>query len=126
MVGRNLLCYRFMSTTNRNHPISWREGRRLRAYELHQQGWTQQHIAQALGVSQGAVSQWLARAALHGPEALHEHPPPGATPLLDLEHQAQLAGLLLEGAEACGLRGDVWTCRRVAQLIKEQFAVSYH
>jgi transcriptional regulator with XRE-family HTH domain len=37
----------------------WREGRRLRAFELKQQGWTQQQIAEALGVSKGAVSQWM-------------------------------------------------------------------
>ena len=36
---------------------NWREGRRLRAWELHQQGWKQQEIADALGVTQGAVSQ---------------------------------------------------------------------
>ena len=34
----------------------WREGRRLRAFELKQQGWPQQRIAEALGVSKGAVS----------------------------------------------------------------------
>jgi transcriptional regulator with XRE-family HTH domain len=34
----------------------WREGRRLRAFELKQQGWSQQRIAEALGVSKGAVS----------------------------------------------------------------------
>ena len=40
----------------------WREGRRLRAFELKQQGWSQQRIAEALGVSKGAVSQWMKRA----------------------------------------------------------------
>jgi DNA-directed RNA polymerase specialized sigma24 family protein len=33
----------------------WREGRRLRAFELKQLGWSQQRIAEALGVSKGAV-----------------------------------------------------------------------
>jgi transposase len=126
MVGREMLCSPFMNTPKPHPPISWHEGRRLRAWELHQQGWTQQLIAQALGVTQGAVSQWLKRATLHGPEALRDHPAPGAQPLLTVEQQAQLAALLLEGAEAFGFRGDVWTCRRVAQLIKDQFAVSYH
>lgn len=115
-----------MSTTKHNPSVSWREGRRLRAWELHPQGWTQQHIAQALGVTQGAVSQWLQRATVQGPEALRDHPGPGATPVLSLEQQAQLVALLLEGAETCGFRGDVWTCRRVRQLIKDQFAVCYH
>ena len=40
----------------------WREGRRVRAYELKEQGWSQRAIAAALGVSEGAVSQWLKRA----------------------------------------------------------------
>jgi predicted transcriptional regulator len=40
----------------------WREGRRLRAFELKQEGWSQQQIAEALGVSKGAVSQWMKRA----------------------------------------------------------------
>jgi transposase len=115
-----------MSTTEHHWPVSWHEGRRLRAWELHQQGWTQQLIAQALGVTQGAVSQWLKRAQLHGIEALRDHPAPGATPLLNADQQAQLVALLLEGAEACGFRGEVWTCRRVAQLIKDYFGVNYH
>jgi predicted transcriptional regulator len=37
----------------------WKEGRRMRAYELQQQGWKHQRIAEALGVSKMAVSQWM-------------------------------------------------------------------
>src|SRR5690242_20078914 len=121
-----MLCYPLMRTIKHNSPADWREGRRLRAWELHQQGWSQQHIAQAFGVTQGAVSQWLQRARLHGVEAWHAHPAPGARPRLDPQQRAQLIALLLEGAEAFGFRGDVWTCQRVAQVIKEHFAVHYH
>jgi DNA-directed RNA polymerase specialized sigma24 family protein len=45
-------------------PTDWREGRRLRAWELAQQGWKQTDIAAALGVTHGAISQWLTRAVL--------------------------------------------------------------
>ena len=49
----------------------WREGRRLSAWELKQEGWNQRDIARALGVSKGAVSQWLKRAKQEeGVEAL--------------------------------------------------------
>jgi transposase len=125
-MGRNVLSSMVMSTTDHNPPRSWQEGRRLRTWELHHQGWTQQHIAQALGVTQGAISQWLKRATLQGEEALRDHPAPGAKPLLSTDQRAQLVAMLLEGAEAFGFRGEVWTCRRVAQLIKDQFRVSYH
>ena len=38
-------------------PSGWREARRFRAFELKQDGWKQIDIAEALGVSEGAVSQ---------------------------------------------------------------------
>src|SRR3954452_5767512 len=60
----------------------WREGRRLRAFELKQEGWSQQRIADALGVSKGAVSQWMKRAREGGVQALKRQPAPGATPRL--------------------------------------------
>ena len=61
-----------MQATTMDRPRDWREARRLRAWELKQQGWQQQTIAPALGVSPGAVSQWLTRAAAGGVEALRE------------------------------------------------------
>ena len=61
----------------------WREGRRLRAFELKQQGWSQQRITEALGVSKGAVSQWMKRARDGGGvQALKRQPAPGALPRL--------------------------------------------
>jgi predicted transcriptional regulator len=42
----------------------------LRAFELKQEGWPQQRIADALGVSKGAVSQWMKRAREEGVQAL--------------------------------------------------------
>jgi transcriptional regulator len=46
-----------MSGTDSSQAADWREGRRIRAWELKQEGWKQRDIAQALGVSAGAVSQ---------------------------------------------------------------------
>ncbi len=46
-----------MEKTLSSQATNWREGRRLRAYELlKQQGWKQTEIADALGVTEGAPS----------------------------------------------------------------------
>jgi transposase len=109
-----------------HRPVDWREGRRLRAWDLKRQGWTQQAIAEALGVTPGAVSQWMGRAKGGGAEALHRRPAPGPTPKLTAEQRAQLPSLLGRGAEAFGFRGEVWTARRVATVIRREFGVRYH
>jgi transposase len=107
-------------------PHDWKDYRRLRAWDLAQQDWKQCEIARALGVTEGAVSQWLKRARAEGTEALRHHPAPGAQPKLTDEQRAQLPTLLDRGAEAYGFRGDVWTTTRVASLIERTFGVRYH
>jgi transposase len=113
-------------STSKPLPKDWREGRRLRAWELHEQGWKQKDIAAALGVTEGAVSQWMSRGKTQGPEALRHRSSPGAPPRLSPKQRAHLPGLLARGAEAFGFRGQVWTAARVAQVIKREFGVSYH
>jgi len=104
----------------------WREERRMRAWKLKEQGWQQKDIAVALGVSEGAVSQWLKRGRAAGVEALKAHPPTGMTPRLTAEQKGQIPALLAKGAEAYGFRGDVWTASRVAEVIVRTFGVHYH
>src|SRR5438093_10227839 len=104
----------------------WREWRRRRAWELKQAGWTQRAIARALGVTEGAVSQWMARARAGGPEALRHRPPPGGRPKLTAAQRADLLAVLARGAGAYGFIGDVWTSPRVAQVIRERSGVHYH
>ena len=114
-----------MEKTLSSQATNWRVGRRLRAWELHQKGWNQREIAEALGVTQGAVSQWLKRAREGGVEGLHHRPPPGAPPRLSPEQRGQLLELLAQGAESFGFQGDLWTQPRVATLIRDRFGVSY-
>jgi transposase len=103
-----------------------REWRRFRAVELHDLGWLEVDIAQALGVSKGTVSRWLSVAGTEGPEALMSHPSAGCPPKLTADKLGMLPELLWHGAEAYGFRGDVWTCARIAQVIQREFGVSYH
>src|SRR5437660_1335400 len=107
-------------------PHDWREWRRMRAWQLKQQSWKQCDIARALGVSEGAVSQWLAAAGRGGPDVLLAHPSPGHPPRLTAAQRRLIPDFLWHGAEAYGFRGEVWTCARVAKVIEEEFGVRYH
>jgi transposase len=106
--------------------IGWQEERRKRAYELVQAGWTQKKVAEALGVTEGAVSQWMKRARQGGVEALRHQSPPGAESKLSAAQLASLPAILARGAEAYGFAGAVWTRARVRQVIQEVFGVNYH
>src|SRR5688500_13802823 len=99
-------------------PHDWKEGRRLRALELYEAGWRAIRIAEALGVTRGAVSQWLKAAREGGREALRHRPLPGKTPRLTAERRAAIPALLARGAEAHGFIGAVWTSARVAEVIR--------
>ena len=104
---------------------NWREGRRLRAWELHEQGWRQSQIAAALGVTSGAVCQWMRRARDGGgPDALRQRKAPGGQPRLSAAQQSQVLAWLREGAEAHGFRGNLWTRKRVAVLIERKLVSS--
>lgn len=106
-------------------PADWKEARRLRAWELVQQGWKQQDVAAALGVTKGAVSQWVSQARAGGVAALRQRQHPGGRPKLNDRQRGQLPELLARGPGVYGFSGAVWTRGRVAQVIKQKFGVSY-
>ena len=99
-------------------PTTWKAARRLHAWRLKEKGWPQRQIADALGVSEGAVSQWRTRAHEEGPAALRHRPPPGAPRRLSAEPLARLPALLPRGPEAYGFRGERWTRGRIAAVIQ--------
>jgi len=115
-----------MNEPQTSTPHTWREGRRLRAWALYQAGWTQRRIAAALGVTEGAVSQWVTRASHDGPQALRHRRPPGRPRRLDASQHAEVIRLLERGAEAFGYTGAVWTTTRVAEVIARHLGVIYH
>jgi transposase len=107
-------------------PRDWKEARRQRAMELAEQGWEQWRIAEALGISEGAVSQWLSRRRDGEAEAWRNKERPGRPPKLPQAQLEMLPDLLSHGAEAFGFRGEIWTAARVATVVSRYFGVQYH
>ena len=107
-------------------PFAAREARRLQAWKLHQQGWSQRAIARLLEVGESTVSQWFKRAhQAGGVRALHRRKAPGAARRLPRARWRELRALLRRGAEAHGFHGALWTRERVAVLIRQHFGVKY-
>lgn len=113
-----------METSSKPH--DWKEARRWRALELYQAGWSQREIAEALGVTEGAVSQWMSALDEGGPDALRSHARSGGPPKIPWEQLQLLPDCLSHGAEAYGFHGEVWNCLRVALVIEQEFGVRYH
>lgn len=107
-------------------PHELRDWRRFRAWELHRHGWRHCAIAEALDVSARSVRRWLARADREGRESLRTHPVPGRPPRLTPEQRRLIPDFLWHGAEACGFRGELWNCGRVAAVLQEELGVRYH
>lgn len=103
-----------------------REFKRLRAVELYEQGWRPVRIAEALGVTRGAVSQWLKRYREKGIEALQYKKIAKKPARLSQPQKAMLVVMLSQGAENFGYVGQIWTQARVAELIERKFGINYH
>lgn len=110
----------------RHRRESWQEPRRRQAIELIRRRWTQTETAKAVGVTQGAVSQWVQAYRRGGLRGLRSIPRPGAPRRLSCAQRDRIPELLWHGAEAYGFRGDLWTCRRIAVVIEREFGVHYH
>ena len=102
------------------------ERRRRRALALLQQGFQPSDIAQELGVDRRSVRRWKAAVAREGDGALAARPVPGRPPKLDARGRARLERWLLQGATAAGYESDLWTCPRVAALLRQRLGVAYH
>ncbi|MEM7033122.1 MAG: helix-turn-helix domain-containing protein, partial [Chloroflexota bacterium] len=98
----------------------WREVRRLQAWKLKEKGWRQNKIAEALGVSEGAVSQWIKRGQQDGEKGLRTRKGGGPTSRLSETQLKSLPDFLARGATAYGFRGEVWTRSRVGYVIKTE------
>ena len=103
------------------------EKRRIEAVRLVvEEGLSQAQAARRVHAAQQSVSGWVKRYRESGQAGLAKAGRAGRKPLLDQQQLAQLESMLLEGPEAHGFRTPLWTCPRVARLIRDRFGVDYH
>ena len=101
------------------------EARRLEAADLFEQGVRPAEIARQLGVCHQIVSDWRGVWRRSGRDGLHGAGRAGRLPKRS-EQLAQVEKALLQGATANGYANDLWTLKRVAEVIQRVTGVSHH
>ena len=103
------------------------ERRRRRALQLLKRGLTLSAVAERADCSHSSVIRWREAYQRAGSQGLAAKPPsPGRPPKLSTLQKRRLVSRLLRGPLACGYRTDLWTTRRVAEVIRQTFEVRYH
>lgn len=102
------------------------EARRRTAITKLGEGWSQAAVADFLGVHAVAVAKWMGRHRQHGDAGLTAQPTPGRPRFLTSEQEQVVLRCLAEKPTAHGFRTDLWTARRVADLIRRRFGVTFH
>jgi transposase len=101
------------------------EERRRKAIGLLRSGETYQKVAWAVKASVSSVVRWKQAYQQNRRTGLRTKPIPGRPPRLTPGQTATLTKLLVAGAQQAGYATDLWTLRRVADLIEKRFGVHY-
>jgi transposase len=83
-------------------------------------------VAEVVQASTSSVKRWRKAFDQAGSEGLNSTPHPGPRSRLTDKQKQQVTRILLRGARASGYANDLWTCSRVAELIRRQFGATYH
>lgn len=99
------------------------EFRRRRAIELIEEGERQSTIARFLGVSRVSVYNWCKKYRYNS--NLTTARQPGRPRRLSIEQLETLRTLLAQGAVAHGWENDLWTAKRVTEIIRRHFGIKF-
>jgi len=90
------------------------------------EGLSASKVAERLAVSVRSVQRWSEVHARDGTKALAAKPVPGRPRKLGAAERKRLLAILLRGAPASGFPNDLWTLKRIAQVIRREFGVHHH
>jgi len=102
------------------------ENRRRKAIRLRDQGMTVAAVASRVNSSISSVVRWQQAYRKKGATGLVAKKTSGRPPKLSSAQKRKLVELLLEGPTAFGYSTNLWTTRRVAEVIQREFGIHYH
>jgi transposase len=102
------------------------EKRRMEAARLLKKGLQPAEVARRVGVHRQSVSRWATTLESAGRPGLKRARRAGRPPRLSPAELGRLEAGLERGPEALGYGTGLWTTGRVAELIEQEFSVTYH
>jgi transposase len=102
------------------------EQRRRQAVRAVHGGDKPKDVARIIGVHPRTVFRWLELARVPNADGLAAKPHPAPATRLNVAQQRQLESLLARGSKAHGWHNEMWTTKRIAELIRRHFGVSLH
>lgn len=96
---------------------------RFRAIELWRARYTVKDIVAFCGFHHSVVYRWIKAYQQAGQRALKRRPVPGAEPRLDAGAQRRLLSILDRGALRAGFDSNLWTCKRIAHVIRARLGI---
>ncbi len=101
------------------------EQRRLEAARQLSQGLSPSEVARQLGVHRQSVSRWQQTLQEEGRQGLKQAGRAGRKPRLSAADLRRIELGLRKGPQALGYSTQLWTARRVRELIRQQCGVSF-
>jgi len=102
------------------------ERRRLLAVERVSEGYDIAEVAEFLGVHPASVRNWWNAYQQHGAAGLAAKPVPGRPPKLTPAREIEVIRWLFKNPKSFGFATELWTARRVAQVIERKWGVKFH
>lgn len=102
------------------------EQRRLKAIFFLNEGLQPVDVARRIGVDRRSVRRWRAEYQRNGAYGLKATIATGRPAKLNVKQRKRLERYLLQGPRSAGFSTDLWTCPRVAKVIRDEFDVDYH
>lgn len=102
------------------------EKRRRRAIELLKRGLEKPAVAKKLKCSVSSVHTWQKQYEQQGEEGLRSKTVQGRPRKLKERQRKKLVEILLQGAMKNGYSTELWTTRRIGEVINRRLKVEYH
>jgi transposase len=106
-------------------PAELERRRRLAVLRV-QEGYSTQEVADFLGIDPSSVRRWLAAARGQPAAGLAAQPVPGRPPKLTAAREKVVRRWLADSPTEHGFATELWTAPRLAQLIEQQWGVTFH